>query len=295
MSGNVDFHSHVDQAGAFDWWVQDKKQDEKGYVTHLITRHAVRFIEEHRDRPFLLYLPHEAPHYPFQGPNDPPLRSVGKPRTRGEGKKIDTRRAYREMVQEMDRGIGEIVATLKKHGLEKRTLVIFCSDNGAARWGSNKPLRGNKGQVWEGGHRVPAIAWQPGKIKAGAVNDSLCISMDWMPTMLALAGVEPPKDRPLDGIDLSPVLLDNKEIKDRRLFWAHGGSRAMRDGPWKLITGSRRGGGGLFNLEKDLGEAADLSKQQADRAAAMRQAIEKWHTEVTEGATPQPDAAASSR
>jgi arylsulfatase A-like enzyme len=291
VSGNVDFFSHVDQAGKYDWWHNTKKVEEPGYTTHLITKHAVEFIEKNKGRPFCLYLPHEAPHYPFQGPNDKAERTVGG-KFKTQGAVSDTRRAYREMVQEMDKGIGEVVAAIHKHKIHRKTLVFFLSDNGAARWGSNKPLNGGKGSVWEGGHRVPAIAWWPGMFEPGSVCKELTISIDLMPTMLSAAGVDVPTELKLDGVDLMPVMTAGRPLDDRKLYW---NGVAMREGPWKLITKSRglKGGPALFNLVDDLGEKNNLARQHPERVKKMLENLEAWKKDVAAGTTVQPDIAHS--
>ena len=288
VSGNVDFFSHVDQAGNFDWWIGDKKQQEEGYTTYLITKHALSFIETNKDKPFCLYLPHEAPHYPYQGPNDKAERKAGsKFNTIGARKDKDV--AYKEMVQAVDKGVGQIMELLRKHDLEKNTLVLFFSDNGATKLGNNGPLRGTKGQVWEGGHRVPCIAHWPGKVASGSRTDQLALTMDIMPTLIELAESNAPTDRPLDGISLAPVLLDGKSIGKRKAFWEHGNGYAMRDGEWKLVVGARGfKGKGLFDLSKDPGEKENLAKQEPQRLKAMSAALEAWKKDVAKGATPQP-------
>jgi arylsulfatase A-like enzyme len=191
------------------------------------------------------------------------------------------REAYREMIVELDRGVGEIVATLRRLGLAERTLVWFISDNGGTGPGSNGTLRGRKGTVWEGGHRVPAIAWWPERIAAGSTNDSLALTMDVLPTLLDLAGVEPPKDRRLDGINLSGVLLRGETVRDRKEFWQHGRATAMRDGAWKLVLGGGNAKPSLFDLSRDLGETRDLAAEHPDRVEAMTNAIDAWSAEVT--------------
>jgi len=290
VSGNVDYFSHIDQAGNFDWWQQDQKRDEPGYTTHLITQHGLRFIEEHRNQPFCLYLAHEAPHYPYQGPDDKPYRAVGRPGTpRLSPEQLKT--AYRQMVQEVDRGLGQVVETLRRLGLQRRTLVFFCSDNGAWRTGNNLPLRGWKSTLWEGGHRVPAVAWWPGRIDPGQVNDSLCATMDLMPTMLRLAGIEPPGERPLDGMDLSPVLFEGKRITRRQMFWAYRLSGAMRDGPWKLVVhniDAEHPQAELYNLAEDLSEQHNLADQQPERTRRMLAQFHQWLDEMARTATAQP-------
>ena len=286
VSGNVDFFSHVDQAGTYDWWHQDKQVEEEGYVTHLITKHAVKFLEDNQDRPFCLYLPHEAPHYPYQGPNDPPLRSVGG-KFDNQGERKDIKAAYSEMVVEMDNSVGEIVATLKRLGLDKNTLVLFFSDNGANKNGSNGPLRGAKGSNWEGGHRVPCIASWPGNVAPGSRTDQLSISLDVMPTLLDAAGVSASRERPLDGKSLLPVLCDGKSLGQRQLVW---NGKAIRDGQWKLIVNGKGSKGvGLYDLSKDIGEQRNLTKQHPDRTEKLLAALKEWQADVADGATPQPD------
>ena len=292
ISGNVDFFSHVDQAGRLDWWRDDTIDDEPGYTTHLVTKHSLAFLEASRDKPFCLYVPYEPPHYPYQGPGDKPVRAAGKPRGKAETRqsRADVQRAYREMVEEMDKGVGELMASLKKQGIERKTLVMFFSDNGGTRQGSNGPLRGHKGQLWEGGHRVPCIAWWPGTIKAGGVSHDLAITLDVMPTILAAAGVDPPADRRLDGVSLLPVLTEGKSLGRRKLFWGHGKSRAMRDGPWKRVAGAPgQKQPGLFHLTDDLAEQNDLAEREPARLKEMAAAIEAWERDTATDASPQPD------
>ncbi len=299
LSGNVDFHSHIDQAGIADWWHDLEQVAEPGYSTHLITRHAVRFIEENAARPFCLYVAHEAPHSPFQGPNDPPVRG---PQAKAPVRGAEIARAYREMVQEMDRGVGEIVATLRKLGLAENTLVFFCSDNGGTREGNNGPLRGHKASVWEGGHRVPGIAWWPGRIRAGVTAET-ALTMDLMPTLIALGGAPLPAERRLDGVDLSPVLFGRGALPARMLFWGYQGRFAVREGPWKLVVNQRApaadgpegkakgkakaaaDAGGepkpqLFHLGDDVGESRDLAAREPARVRALETALAAWRAEV---------------
>lgn len=280
VSGNVDYISHYDRMGVYDWWNGLELIEEDGYSTHLITKHAVEYIKEMQDRPFCLYVAHEAVHSPFQGPNDPPVR--GPDAVRG---KVDRQRAYREMTIEMDRGVGEVVQTIQQLNLERKTLVWFFSDNGGARGiASNKPLRGHKGTDWEGGHRVAGIAYWPGQIEPGTLTDETAITLDVMPTVLALAGISDTisNDRPLDGIDISPLLLEGKPLPPRQLFW---NGRAVRDGQWKLIEAD--GKFQLFNLKEDLAETTDLAEKYPDRVEQLKKSLTRWSEDVATGATPQ--------
>ncbi|MBC8351555.1 MAG: sulfatase-like hydrolase/transferase [Planctomycetes bacterium] len=289
VSGNVDFISHVDQAGTYDWWHQDKHAVEEGYTTHLITRHAVEFIEANKSKPFCLYLPHEAPHYPYQGPNDPKLRSVGGAFDT-QGERTDIKDAYREMVQEMDKGVGEVVDAVQRLGLAENTLILFFSDNGANKNGDNGPLRGAKGSNWEGGHRVPCIARWTNKIAPGAVCDDLAISLDVMPTLLAAAEVTTPDAHKLDGVNLLPVMADGQKLGDRKLVW---NGKAIRNGSWKLIVDGKGGEKvGLYDLDRDLGEKSNLASTELKRAVAMLAALENWKADVESGDSVQPNESA---
>jgi len=282
VSGNIDYISHHDRMGVYDWWDGLDHVQEEGYSTHLITKHALKFIEDNKDRPFCCYVPHEAVHSPYQGPDDPAIRGPNRaPRPKSEPKE-----AYRQMMKAMDDGLGAIVATLKRLGLAENTLVFFFSDNGGTPRGSNAPLRGHKGTVWEGGHREPGIAWWPGRIKPGTVTDQLAISLDLMPTMLELAGAAVPEGHKLDGVSLVPLLLEGKSLGTRQLFW---NGKAMRDGQWKLVAGGRGAKGvGLYDLSKDIGEQHDIADQHPERVKAMLAAVEGWKTDVATGATQQP-------
>ncbi|MBB73819.1 MAG: N-acetylgalactosamine-6-sulfate sulfatase [Planctomycetaceae bacterium] len=291
ISGNVDFFSHVDQAGRLDWWRDDQIDDEPGYTTHLITRHAVRFIEANCRGPFCLYVAYEPPHYPYQGPGDAPIRKVGVPRGAAEQRQpfASKRRAYREMVEEMDRGIGELIDALVRCRIDQQTLVLFFSDNGATSLGSNGLWRGHKGQLWEGGHRVPCIASWPGRIPGGRSSGELSTTLDVMPTLLAAARVEPPPDRPLDGRDLMEVFTRSASLGGRRVFWGHGRARAVREGQWKLVRGMRRQRQPqLFDLSRDPGEREDRAASEPMRVGEMLLALGEWERATKRGATPQP-------
>mgnify|MGYP002850329013 CR=1 FL=1 len=296
VSGNVDYQSHIDAQGRADWWQDDELASEDGYLTRLITEHAVRFIDAHRDEPFFLYLPHHAPHYPFQGPGDPADRSVGGTFP-NRGSAEDPRRAYREMVQAMDAGVGAVRETLERAGLSDRTLVWFMSDNGATNVGSNGPLRGFKATDWEGGHRVPSLAAWPGRIAPGRETNALSSTLDVMPTVLSLIGIEAGAPLPgssgvlpvpaFDGRDLGPTLFEGREMSDRRLFWggdpAFWNGAAVRDGSWKLMIDEYDEAPGppmLFDLATDVGEEHDLAPQHPERVGELMAALEAWKAEV---------------
>lgn len=276
VSGNVDFHSHYDNAGVYDWYHNQDSIYEEGYVTDLITAHAIDFITAHQDEPFFLYLPHEAPHVPFQGRNDPAYRFSDNTFTY-YGPVKDRSRAYREMVEVMDEGIGAILDQLETLGLAENTLVVFISDNGAETFGHNGPLSGSKGSLLEGGHRVPAIAYWKGKIKP-AVTDQTTMSFDWMPTFLSLAGAATPSATPMDGADLSTLLFDNKTLPERPLFWRYRQARTIRYGHWKLLLEEQDTF--LYNLAADLGEQSNLAQLQPILVDSLVLRLQAWEAEM---------------
>ena len=276
VSGNVDYQSHVDQEGYADWWQGEKLEDEKGYTTDLITKYGERFIEDHRDEAFCLYLAHEAPHYPFQGPGDGPERKVGN--VRAFKQREDKAQAYKEMIEAMDAGVGRIVEKVKRMGIEKNTFVFFCSDNGPASQGSSGPLRGKKGTLWEGGHRVPALAYWPGTIEASSISDETVMGMDMLPTMAAMAGMKLGDKSRYDGMDVSGVMLRGAKLNERPLFWQHNKQKAMRLGKWKLVTQNDKVY--LFDLASDLGETNDLATIEKEVTAKLAGMLDKWHDDV---------------
>jgi arylsulfatase A len=302
-SGNIDFVSHVGDHNKHDWWHGRKEVREEGYATHLINRAALDFIRRHRDRPFCLYVAHLAIHNPVQVPGDPVRRTEAgwdrwKPAS--EAERIEK---YRGMTLPMDEGVGQIRRTLIELGLDRNTLVLLFSDNGPSRdfpSGSDR-FRGWKGEVYEGGHRVPFIAWWPGRIDSGASSDMPGITIDVMPTLLSVAGVKPPAHRPLDGVDLSPVLFEGKALAPRPLYWASMGNNgaraeAMRDGPWKLVVQHPKAKPGTFDNEKvelyrldtDPAEKTNVAGEHPEVTARLLQQLKDWYAGTQRTATPQP-------
>ena len=275
VAGNVDYHSHLDNQRVFDWWRDSTLQEDPGYSTDLVTGYALDFINRHQEEPFLLYLPYAAPHDPYEGRSDPPVRVKGQ-----ENRKVATEdipHIYKEMIEVMDEGIGQIMKNLKSLGLDENTIVFFCSDNGANRNGSNGILRGYKGGLFEGGHRVPAIARWPGMIAAGETSDETLMSMDVFPTMMELAGLNG-QNRKLDGSSFASLLLSGENLPARKLFWKYNNQKAMRDGAWKLMV--RPSGIELFDLNPDPEEKNDLAGVKAQKVAEMLQEIEIWEGKV---------------
>ena len=298
-SGNIDYINHWGDHYEHDWWHGQKETEEEGYTTHLINKYALQFIDQNKDKPFCLYIAHESPHSPVQGPNDPIQRGPGM-----ETRITPHEEAMKQMILEMDKGVSQVRDKITKLGLDEKTLILFFSDNGdAPGTATGSPLyRGHKGSVYEGGHRVPAIAWWPGKISPDTQTNALAITLDVMPTILSIAGIEEPKSRPLDGIDLSPVLFEKKPLPGRPLFWgslSNGGDRseAMREGPWKLVvkhTGAPEGTYEnetieLYRLDRDPSEKTDLAAKQPKQSAKILKQLKAWLADTDRTRTHQPN------
>ena len=292
LSGDGDFHSRIDRQGNEDWYHGESIVMESGYTTEIITRDSIDFIDRHQEEPFFLYVPHLAIHFPWQGPEDPPHREAGKSYVKDKWGIIPDRANVRPhviaMIESLDESVGAIVAALKERNLTENTLVIFTSDNGgyeSYRGGFEnisrmEPLRGQKATVYEGGHRVPTIAWWPGKI-ASRVCDQTLMTMDLFPTICELAGVTPGK---VDGADLRPVFFKNAQVDARNLFWRMRGKRAVRSGPWKLrIEGNMPPE--LYHLGKDISEKDNVAGYHPGKVTELLNSLKAWEADVDQSAT----------
>jgi len=275
VSGNVDYISHRDGIGLYDWWLNADTSYEEGYVTDLITNHALGFMENNKDKPFFLYMPHEAPHYPYQGRNDKADRLPGI-KFPAHGTRPDKKQAYKEMVEIMDENIGRVFNKLEELELENNTLILFCSDNGATNMGSNGELNGFKTTLWEGGHRVPFIGWYPKKIDAGATTDATILSMDILPTFLSIIGSAPQEN--LDGIDFSELMFSKINPEERPVFWRYRNQWVVRKGDWKYLKIENEEY--LFNLKNDLGEQNNLFDSNPEKVKELKVLLKQWETEM---------------
>lgn len=284
VSGNVDYLSHVDQEGNADWWRADKLKPENGYSTDLISRNAIDFIVRQQEKPFLLYIAHEAPHSPFQNRNSKADRYPGAKNgidfpTSGSEKDVAT--MYKDMVEILDEGIGETISTLKRLGLYENTIVLFFSDNGATPKGSNGFLRGFKGSVWEGGHRVPAIIQWPGHIKPGWISRETVLTMDIFPTLMGLAGIK--TDNEMDGTSIAEHLLMQKSLVPRTVFWQHGNQYAVRNEKWKLVVTEINTKPELYNIALDFEEKNNVADDHPGIVNELQAEYKKWLSKVNKG------------
>ncbi len=287
-SGDGDFHTHIDRTGNEDWWHNNQMELVEGYTTDLLTRYSIEFIEAHRESPFFLYVPHLAIHFPWQGPNDPGHRVKGINYDDDKWGVIPDRSNVaphvKAMIESLDKSVGTIIETLTKLQLADNTMVIFTSDNGGyitygqdfKNISSNGVLRGQKTELYEGGHRVPAIISWPGKIKPSVTN-ATAHSIDILPTIAALVGIGRDDFR-TDGVNLLPLLFRRQELPERSLYWRARSQSAVRSGPWKLFRNDQRTE--LYNLNDDPSEQIDLATQHPQLVARLIGEWQAWETEV---------------
>jgi arylsulfatase A-like enzyme len=255
---------------------------EREYLTDALARETVDFISRHKQAPFFLYLPFNAVHVPLQATDRylERFRAIEDPR----------RRTFAAMLSAQDDAVGRVLAAIREAGLEEDTLIIYHSDNGGPTvqtTSSNLPLRGYKGQVLEGGIRVPFLMQWKGRLPAGTVFDRPVISLDIHPTVLAAARVSIPPEAELDGVNLLPFLTGaNRSAPHGHLFWRFGQQRAVRSGDWKLVRLPGREPQ-LFNLARDVREKNDLSQAEPARIEELEASYQAWNATLAEPRWPQ--------
>ena len=252
----------------------DKPINDTGYLTDNLAREAVSFIERHQKKPFFLYLPFNAVHWPLQA-----LQKYIKRFNTGD----KNRDIYLAMLTSMDEAVGKVLDALKRTGADDNTLIIFFSDNGGARknFANNGDLRDFKHSVYEGGIRVPFIVRLPGKLSKGTVCNEPVISLDVLPTICAAAGIELPSDRVYDGKDMLGILQGTtKGPLHKNLFWYDGEKQwAVREGKWKLLF-NREGSLELYDLEADISEQNNLAKQRPEIVQSLQKTYTDWKNQM---------------
>jgi arylsulfatase A len=258
-------------------------------LVELYTKEAVDFITRSKDQPFYLYFAHNAVHTPIW----PGAAFAGKSQNGRFG----------DWVEEVDWSVGQVLDALRSQGLDKDTLVVFTSDNGpwltkGADGGSAGPLRGGKGSTWEGGVRVPTLAWWPGRVPAGSVNDAVAATIDLLPTFVSLAGGTVPATPVIDGRDITPILLgqSKESAREAHYYFASYDLQAVRQGRWKLALAPQPEGMGkqaaktppgmrLYDLDAEIGEQTDVAAQHPEVVAKLKALADKMEAEIG-GKTP---------
>jgi arylsulfatase A-like enzyme len=286
----------VPGAGPFGEGVATEKVE---YSHDLIAAEALAFLDRHKERPFFLYLAFTMPHANNEArqkgmevPDYGPYRDQDWP---------EPQKGHAAMITRMDADIGRVLARLKQHGIDDRTLVFFSSDNGPHREGgndpdfqdSNGPLRGIKRDLTEGGIRVPFVARWPGQVPAGATSRWVGCFQDLMPTLAELAGAANHLPRDIDGISMLPALVGKPAQQKQHdfLYWAFyegGGGRAARMGRWKAVQQPYRSALRLYDLETDIGEAHDVAGANPEIVQRMTRAMDTAYTPSERWKFPEP-------
>jgi len=281
VGGSIDYFHHREYTGEPALYLNDRPVEREGYMTDLITDEAVKFIERSKNVPFFLYVPYNAPHTPYQGPDDYKTGPVAQA-DYGKG----SPETYAAMVECMDKGVGRIMKSLQQQGVADKTLFIFMSDNGANKKGDNTPFSGFKGNLFEGGIRVPCIARWPGRLDERTTCDQPCMTMDFSRSIVAAAGAKAPANRPFDGIDIVHAVASGAAVQKRTLFWrARRGEvtrKAVRDGALKYIWlgNSDKVEEYLFDLERDPAEKNNLFATRKEDVRRLKTLLQNWEIEV---------------
>jgi len=255
-SGAADYISHKGDSRKPDLYENDVLVNIKGYLTDLLSQKAVSYIKQKHSKPFFLAITFNAPHWPWQGPDDQPYADSVNFRDGGSPA------IYAAMMKSLDDGVGNIINALDEH-LSSQTIVIFTNDNGGEKFSDNGGLANAKGTLWEGGIRVPAFVRWTGMINPGTITQQVVITMDWTATILSAGGIKSQQEFPSDGIDLMPILTEKEKTVERTIYWRtfqRIKQKAIRMGEWKYLQEEK--GEYLFNLVNDPGEKNDLKATQ---------------------------------
>ena len=281
--GGVDYFTHK-IGGQRDLWDGDVPIEAGGYYTDRLADRSIEFLDARakEDKPWLLSLHFTAPHWPWEG-NDA--------KGRAESERLDAKEAgpslhimhydggnmetYADMVRSLDTNVGRVLARVAELGMEQDTIVIFTSDNGGERFSYNWPFTGIKGELLEGGMRVPFIVKWPGFAAPGSTSDAPIITMDMMPTLLAAAGGAPDPAYPSDGMDIRPALA-GMTMPERTLHWRfwHNTQKATRRGRYKYLAINDREY--LFDVIADPRERGNLKDRMPDKFAELKDAFHRW-------------------
>jgi len=279
LAGAGDYFLHKNGLGQPDLYENLTPVARNGYLTDLLTERAISYVKKPRSAPFFLSLHYTAPHWPWQGPKGgetvPFTDKAPEPATMARGGSL---KLYAEMMKSLDDGVGRVMQSIRATGIDKKTLVIFTSDNGGERFSYEWPFSGQKGDLLEGGIRVPAIVRWPGVVPANRVTQQMAITMDWTATFLAVAEADVAARHSLDGIDLLPVIKGSSPVRDRTFFWRIGTQDAVREGKWKFLrNGEDRH---LFDLTLDQHERADFSEKHPEVLQRLTKEFNEWNDQM---------------
>jgi len=275
----LDYFTHkggVANTNTDDLWDGDTKIHESGYLTDLLGDRGVSAIHQYakEGRPFFISLHFNAPHWPWEAPEDEAESRRLTSLNHYDGGSLKT---YARMVEQMDRQVGRVLQAVQTGGITGNTIVIFTSDNGGERFSDTWPFTGKKTDLLEGGLRIPAVVRWPGHIPASRTTDQVAISMDWLPTLLDFAGAQPDASYPPDGTSLVPALTGSAATTPRKLFWRykHNLQEAVRDGDMKYLKID--GNTFLFDVVADPLERANLKDRQPETFSRLAAEYQAWN------------------
>ncbi len=252
----------------------------KGFIIDDLTDHAIRFLEDNRQRPFFCYVPYNTPHSPFQVPDRfyerfPESRIRLRSRD-PELEKLDETRCVLAMVENLDWNVGRLLEKLDQLNLAEKTIVVFFTDNGPNTWRFNGDMKGKKGSTDEGGVRVPCLVRWPGHIKPGTVIPQIAGAIDLLPTLADMAGIERVGSKPLDGQSVKPLLLATGGPWPERMIFSHWNKRvSLRTQQYRLDMK-----GALYDMVADPCQDRDISGEKPELAASLRKAVTEWEEQV---------------
>lgn len=269
--GGADYFTRrtVQGRGPVSWWHnREFRPQDEGYTEDFITQRAIEFIRESRDKPFFCYVPFHIVHAPLQA-KEADLQRVAPKVT------DPTQRTYAAMVMAMDSNVAAILGELDQLGLRDNTIVVFTSDNGATKDGSNLPFRGGKHSLYEGGIHLPTVIhWPRGGISGGRKWDGLCGALDMFPTLMAMADLKLPETRPLDGKNIWPALRDHTASPVESYYWAWRNQDALRTADWKLHRFFDHFE--LYDIRTDLSEATNVAEAHPDVVQSLTAKMNAW-------------------
>ncbi|MBD3265259.1 sulfatase-like hydrolase/transferase [bacterium] len=286
FAGQIDPYTHHYKKGQLSWHRDDALLKEEGHATDLITEEAMRVIDKSDDKPFFLYVAYSVPHFPLKEPErwTSMYAHIEEP----------SRRWFNASITHMDHGIGQIVEALDRKGIREDTLIVFVSDNGGQKsWhsktqykgryadkphtvlGNNEPLRGWKGDVYEGGIRVPGFVNWKGTVDSGKCSTPIHIA-DWMPTLCALAGCSMKRDLQWDGANVWPQLSGKKHNPpERPLYWKTRNAAAVRQDGWKLVQTGQGEQVELYHIAKDPLEKKNVAKEKPGKVKELKRVLQQ--------------------
>lgn len=283
---------YSDRTGTFLWLQgqeghagirrNDTVIQENGYLTERIAEEAKEFIDRNRDKPFVLYVPFNAPHTPFQVPS--------RYYERFSEVHDENKRVYYAMISALDDAVGDIVKKVRDLGLEEKTIFFFTSDNGGAAYThatTNAPLKGGKLSHFEGGINVPFLMSWKGTIPPQTTYKGLVSTLDIFTTVVANIHAPLPQERPIDGVDLVDKVL-KQEPAHEALFWRSGTSKAVRKGDWKLVISEKSNKLWLYDLVNDPSEATDLSPKEPGVVEELQSVLKEWEKGLIAPLWPSP-------